>query len=1071
MHKIITIDHSIPSCHDFELGIERENLLNFKYSYKENIALKGIVFIISGFGEDTASSYLDHIREHTAASFDVVCINVFYHCFYARPNNGAKLYPDETDEIFIKKYFQYYDIPYEHDSINNALGLLDAKIQQLKEAHIVTEDAKIVIPATIFPANNEYQNFGIMQALDHLNVLSFLQKSSLNFEKNYSTTLVGSSHGGYIAHLCAKLAPNNIDLVIDNSSYLKPPYQYIVGRDYNNASPEYLGNHRNHLKIYAFIKTKWSLDKSSSGYFSNDRYRIRDITDSEHLKQLSSISNKQTKYISYHSAFDAVAPLEEKKLFYKELNSLGFDATLHIIDSEEFIDAKFIKHLNHGMDMSIKELINRELPKIYQIKPTSDKALHGITYDCDTMSYRFEFHHDIFCGQTFKVKQDLSTEDIAQEVFLQNISYFKYNQPNIYEKLVAFDSAIEHQLYKNRYELIYQNDSFDVVELSTNNHLYASSSEDYAIQVSKSINYNNDSNLFKTFKDIKISDEDLNSYQKLTIYDNNLSGCADIINYVQKNRENKKEMKNIEKFIFFGVGLGSHIVKIDKKISAKVYLIIEDDLELFRLSLFATKYYELASSSKLIFSIFDTDAEFSNKSIAFLNINFYQNHYIKYFQMLNQNEKKLHLFHLQIASQSHNLFLYSSILEQYLRPLDYLHNGFNFLNILKSYQQTSLGTKPVILLAAGPSLQNNIAWLKENHHKFIIVALSAILNILEREDIKPDFVTNLDGFPQSIVHFTKLQNISFLQNTIFLFSSRTLREIINILPRQNIFFFESGTTYKEGFGNMSAPCVGSTTYLLLIALGISELYLLGLDLAIDKTTGKSHSDGHEYMQTLDISTCHEESDTVSFRDTLVTVDGNFEDTVYTTLDFFASINSINAISSGFKKDTQNVYNLSNGAKFINTVSIKAEALPVDSFMVLNKTNIHKEMIAKLNYNSASTLSSQELVEIQKRVEYTKYIKTVITDWQNSNFIASDEFLDSFILIMHKLYSNSREGSSDLAFVYQEYFKLVSSYIFDFFNINNLDNLNFHAKNIKQMLVIHLLNIANLYIDGLQKKSK
>ena len=68
----------------------------------------------------------------------------------------------------------------------------------------------------------------------------------------------------------------------------------------------------------------------------------------------------------------------------------------------------------------------------------------------------------------------------------------------------------------------------------------------------------------------------------------------------------------------------------------------------------------------------------------------------------------------------HNIFFYKDILTQYLKPIDYIQKKYMFLNMLASYEETSLTQKPVIMLAAGPSLQKNIKWLLTNKDKFII---------------------------------------------------------------------------------------------------------------------------------------------------------------------------------------------------------------------------------------------------------------------------------------------------------------------------------------------------------------
>jgi len=246
-------------------------------------------------------------------------------------------------------------------------------------------------------------------------------------------------------------------------------------------------------------------------------------------------------------------------------------------------------------------------------------------------------------------------------------------------------------------------------------------------------------------------------------------------------------MHSIKKFIFFGAGLGTHITEIDKKIGANIYLIIEDDIELFKLSLFVTKYYELSLKSELIFSVFNSNEEFVLKANQFLNNKFYYNHYLKYFHMLNHNEEKLKEFHLRVISQSHNIFFYKDILTQYLVPIGYIQKNFHFLNMLVSYADTSLEKKPVLMLAAGPSLQANIEWIKENQEKFIIVALSSTLNILEKESIKPDIVTHMDAFESSTAHFDRLKSLDFLDDTLFLFSARIQNSVVKKLNK-SIYF-------------------------------------------------------------------------------------------------------------------------------------------------------------------------------------------------------------------------------------------------------------------------------------------
>ena len=653
-------------------------------------------------------------------------------------------------------------------------------------------------------------------------------------------------------------------------------------------------------------------------------------------------------------------------------------------------------------------------------------------------------------------------ENFALSTYKSNLHYFENNQTRIFNKLAAYESAIEQNLYQSKYDLIIQENYFEVQELGTGALLYNADSTLYAELASQSLDFNKQNNAFATFKQIKIQKENLEKYAALSISENNLSGLAPILYYCDKNIPLTANMKSIKKFIFFGTGLGTHLASIDKKINAAVYLIVEDDLELFRLSLFTTPYFELAKTSNLIFSVFDTKEEFATPALEFLATDFYYNHYIKYFQMLNQSEEKLKEFHIKVASQSHNLFYYDAILKQYLKPLDYLQDGFKFLNILKTQNNPILTSKPLLLLGAGPSLQKNIPWIRANQDRFMIVALSATLSILEKELISPDMVTHIDGLEESITHFTKLKSIKFFKDTAFLISARTPREIVDLLNKNNIFFFETGTSYKIDFGNLSAACVGSATYLLMIALGFKNLYLLGLDLALDSQTGLTHSQGHEYVQKLELDSDNLNKDTITFKDTIIKVDGNFSDQVYTTPDFISSINSINSTSQGFKNDSQTVYNLSDGAYLRNTKSLLSSNIDITKLAVMNKEQIKHEINTLFSCNSETSISSDEFKALKMKYAYALSIEEVIHNQKSSIHNTHGEFLDSLILLYQQLASSVSSIEYDLSLVYNEYFRFIYTFIFDFYNSDGLKQDVKYATDINELLCTQLLRIVNVY---------
>ncbi|WP_373072012.1 DUF2920 family protein [Sulfurimonas sp.] len=583
--NLIRESANIKSSYDFELSIKRENDVIYNYTYPKNQKLEGIVFIIPGFGNDADKSYSKNLRDFIASTFKVVAISVDYHCIHSRLNSGATQILDRFDQELLKINLNELSIKLDENAnldIGQLFHYIDQEMQKKKLNGELDKEIKLFQTLTMQPAKGEYQNFGILQALDHINVLKDIKNKNLGFIDRYPTILMGSSHGAYIANLIAKIIPNSIDCVIDNSSYIKPPLNYIIGKEDDLHFPEFRVNYGENVFVNMFTKTMWSKNEKSFYHFSQDNYDIRDLSNKVHNELMSKKSNSNTKYISYHFKDDDIAPYEDKEKFYKELSALGFDTTLKTISEDSQVDGKFIKSLKHGFDMSMKELANIELPGVLKIRSdSSEHDIEPVTYQCKSVNYNFEDINGIFSAILSPTE---NIEEKVIEIFNKNMEYFEKYQPNVYSKLASLDSAVEQGLYNNKYDLIFNNNYFDVKEFATNNYLYSDNSKKYAYEVSKKFN------------------------------------------------------KSVDKFIFFGVGLGLHIVQIDKNIGAKSYLIIEDDLELFKLSTFVIPYYEIAKNSKLYFSVFAEENEFSKIAKEFFEDLKYGQKTVDSFEM-NSNYK------------------------------------------------------------------------------------------------------------------------------------------------------------------------------------------------------------------------------------------------------------------------------------------------------------------------------------------------------------------------------------------------------------------------------------------------
>ncbi|MGI7379078.1 DUF2920 family protein [Campylobacter coli] len=396
---LINQTFEIDSCDDVELGIKRTSKLEYRISYDDEKDLKAIVFVIGGYGANANIYFLDSYRNYIAKNFDVVTINVFYHCFCQRRSDVEKYsaykYFQEEDIENIKNLLNQFHFSYGEINNDNALFLANSlvkHVENLKMQNKLDHNFKLNFTSTFIPPNGDYQNYGIMAAIDHINALKDLVKRFPKFA-DLPKIYGGGSYGGYLALLIAKIAPWYVDGVIDNSGSAVPPLNYIIGRELEFESKDTNGDmyiQGNHFFVSCFLKTHWTRKENSPYFFNNENYFIRTLLNKDHLI-LQSQKNKNIIYVSYHSKEDPLTPANFKELTMQILKILGYDVSLNLID-ENKIDGKFIKNLDHGCGIPDKALFRKELPLMLEKlqKRKSFMQENSISYPCGNKVFTFK---------------------------------------------------------------------------------------------------------------------------------------------------------------------------------------------------------------------------------------------------------------------------------------------------------------------------------------------------------------------------------------------------------------------------------------------------------------------------------------------------------------------------------------------------------------------------------------------------------------------------------------------------------------------------------------------------------
>ncbi|EAL5397410.1 hypothetical protein DQX97_05290 [Campylobacter upsaliensis] len=388
----------IDSTDDIELNIKRSSKLDFKLSYDDEKEIEAILVLIQGTGDDANNAYLKFIMENLAKKHNAAIISPNYHGIHSRPQTGARIFFDDVDCQIMLDLCEEQGIAMTKETIKayepqKILEYLNHQIFLKKRDKILDEDYAASVHLSLEHPKNEYQNWGIMPAMDIINAILHI-KNNPPFKTGGGSLRVvvsGGSYGGYLALMCAKIAPWLIDGVIDNSGSGLFSWRMIgFGKELDFKTYYGCGARIGDVHFLLSDKTFWTLDAHSLYFFSQSRSNIRYILNPTHLETLAKFNH--IIFVSYHSKNDTfLAPYTEKVELFELLKKLDFDSTLHLIQDEGEVDGRLIKNLEHGLGIPFKALINKEFPPLLEkIKKQKKKPCKkNISYVCYDLIYHF----------------------------------------------------------------------------------------------------------------------------------------------------------------------------------------------------------------------------------------------------------------------------------------------------------------------------------------------------------------------------------------------------------------------------------------------------------------------------------------------------------------------------------------------------------------------------------------------------------------------------------------------------------------------------------------------------------
>jgi len=516
---------------------------------------------------------------------------------------------------------------------------------------------------------------------------------------------------------------------------------------------------------------------------------------------------------------------------------------------------------------------------------------------------------------------DLSTTLL--NIYKKNLEFLKENFEEVFEKVDELSSKINDEKYSSKYSLEYKDGYFDILNLENDAWFYSTNSYEDADNRATHANFTKDGSLDLLRKGV--------DGLKL-ISSKSYKDVMPIVDYINENVDFKNiEFQKIYKYVFMGTGLGFHMHEINKKLNPFISLIIEPELEIFRLSLFVIDYTEFAKDNKTLFlSVGDNDTDRIKQIELFYLSHPYMNYNIKHHLFIESYEYIKEDLVEYFSTHTVTSFPYSLTVKNIYKTASFIKAKDRFLDVDSIIEKEILKDKNVLIVSAGPSLDNYIEWIQIHQDKFTIICVDVILRKLEKYNIVPDIVVSIDPSYLCADYLTT-EDKSYLKNSTIVFLSQQDESVIKAVEGIKYYFSQSIPLINEIGYLGSVPNVGTYSFMISVHFGAKKIYTIGNDAAFNQETGSRYSSDSSSVKNDLIDNKIVDKNVISNHD-IIEVDGNLQDKVKTnrTLITFKHSFEVTLRDLKLRYSDLEIYNLSDGAK-------------LDGFIPLTYDEINKKI--------------------------------------------------------------------------------------------------------------------------------
>lgn len=437
-----------------------------------------------------------------------------------------------------------------------------------------------------------------------------------------------------------------------------------------------------------------------------------------------------------------------------------------------------------------------------------------------------------------------------------------------------------------------------------------------------------------------------------------LSEAVDKVSNATKDEKlySADELKSIPNAIIVGLGLGYVLESLCSRAELINIVIVEPDLDMFYASLHAFDWraflkYLRANDFGINFLLGQTPEQLS------VDLTSYYEHHGRFLSaqclcLIHYASDEIRLLVDTLLQDYYRLHAAMGFFDDHLfgtsHGLYAATHHHKFLRADVALPQ-SFCDLPLFIIGNGPSLDKDIAFLRRNQDKALIIACGTALDTLYHAGIKPDFYAATERTPEIAETLDAIPDRDFVHSLTLLagdvihpYTQDRFEHTAIFGKPDEPFYWRIFSRVKNGTKirtvNVMNPIVGNLGISAALSLGFCNIYLFGIDNGKPVDATRMHS---KYSATY---STHGLADNGGNYDTRqgTTLPGNFGGEVQANYIFRLANRHMELVINEAIHSTQGktkIYNCSGGARISGTIPKHSEEIDTSSFNNINKQEI------------------------------------------------------------------------------------------------------------------------------------